>query len=395
MSDLPLAVSLLLFVGALVGHGALLTASHNYWYGKPLARRVTDVIQLFHGLGVALAPLVLWWVGGWRPETALDFSPDHPGRLLLSLYLCLCWLVGFVGLPLDTLRRLWRGTPAVQVREATTVVNVEKHLGYKPTGDGKYHKVARWPGNQVFEVAFVERELRLPRLPPALDGLTVLHLTDLHWCGTPDRFFFEHVLDRCRELTPDVVAFTGDLVDSLPHHRWIAPILGRLRWAHAGLAIMGNHDLWYRPEGVRRRLKRLGWQVISNGWLALEVRGEPVVVIGHEGPWLGGKPDLQGCPEGPFRLCLSHTPDNMGWARQQAIDLMLSGHVHGGQIRLPLFGPIVMPSTHGRWYDRGVFHEGQTVLHVSSGLAGKHPLRYGCRPEVVLLTLRSAERPNS
>jgi predicted MPP superfamily phosphohydrolase len=112
------------------------------------------------------------------------------------------------------------------------------------------------------------------------------------------------------------------------------------------------------------------------------------VVIGHEGPWLRPAPDLSDCPEGPFRLCLSHTPDNLRWARRAGIDLMLSGHVHGGQIRFPVFGSVLVPSLYGRRYDCGTFDAAPTLLHVSRGLSGEHPLRYGCRPEVTLFTLR-------
>jgi uncharacterized protein len=139
---------------------------------------------------------------------------------------------------------------------------------------------------------------------------------------------------------------------------------------------------------IRRRLRRLRMHVPGNTWQQIEVRGEPLVVIGHEGPWFHPEPDLRSCPSEPFRLCLSHTPDNIRWARRAGVDLMLSGHVHGGQIRFPLFGSVLVPSRYGRRYDCGVFDEAPTLLHVSRGLSGDHPLRYRCRPEVTLLTLR-------
>jgi predicted MPP superfamily phosphohydrolase len=130
--------------------------------------------------------------------------------------------------------------------------------------------------------------------------------------------------------------------------------------------------------------------VLGNGWEQVEVRGRPLVVIGHEGPWFEPAPDLAACPADVFRLCLSHTPDNIGWARRHGIDLMLSGHVHGGQIRFPVLGSVFVPSRFGRRYDCGMFHEPPTLLHVSRGLGGEHPLRYNCRPEVTLLVLRCA-----
>ena len=141
---------------------------------------------------------------------------------------------------------------------------------------------------------------------------------------------------------------------------------------------------------MRRRLEKLGLTVLGNGWRQVKIRGEPLVAIGHEGPWFRPGPDLKGCPEGVFRLCLSHSPDNIRWARRNGIHLMLSGHNHGGQIRLPLFGSLFVPSMYSRKYDCGLFWEPPTLLHVNRGLAGREPLRYNCRPEVTRLVLRSS-----
>ena len=252
--------------------------------------------------------------------------------------------------------------------------------------------MTRLPGNEAFQVDLAERTLCLPQMPLAWDGLTLLHLTDLHFCGCPDRAYYEHIMDLCAAWDPDLVALTGDIVDTESHYRWIVPILGRLRWRCAAFAILGNHDSYYDVPLVRRRLQKLGMQVVGNRWLQTEVRGQPLVVFGHEGPWIGSAPDLSTCPGKPFRLCLSHTPDNIAWARRQRVDLMLSGHVHGGQVRLPLIGSVVVPSRYGRRFDGGMFHLPPTVLHVSRGLGGEQPLRYNCRPEVAKLVLRRVAR---
>jgi predicted MPP superfamily phosphohydrolase len=379
---------LLLFAGACLGHLVLMIASHNWWYGLPLPRWAGDVIHLTHGLSIVAFPVAMVWAFGWDlaglPLPATEFTAAH----LVTLYVLLCVLVGFVGLPLNTLARLVRRDPTTE--KTSRVVDVVKHLGYRPVGTSKERLLTSLPYNEVFQVEFVERTICLPRLPAAWDGLTLLHLSDLHLKGTPDREFFRFVMDRCAAWQPDLVAVTGDIADSMHHMRWIVPILGRLRWRVAGLAILGNHDHWYDPPYIRRRLRRLGMHVLDNTWRQIDVRGQPLVVIGHEGPWLRPRPDLSDCPREPFRLCLSHTPDNIRWARRQGVDLMLSGHVHGGQIRFPLFGSVLVPSHHGRRYDCGVFNEPPTLLHVSRGLSGDHPLRYLCRPEVTRLTLRRA-----
>jgi predicted MPP superfamily phosphohydrolase len=267
-------------------------------------------------------------------------------------------------------------------------VDIAAELGHKPVGRGRHSFLARLPGNEIFQVDFTERTLCLPTLPTAWDGLSILHLSDLHLCGTPDRPFYEEVLQRCAGWKADLVALTGDVVDGPEYRGWIVPLLGRLRWRVAGFAILGNHDCWHEPPLIRKQLERAGLRVVGNTWEQMMVRGEPLAVIGHEGPWFRPEPDLTDCPQDVFRLCLSHTPDNVFWGRRHAVDLMLSGHNHGGQVRLPLLGSVLVPSRYGRRFDCGLFEQGPTVLHVSRGLGGSHPLRFNCRPEVTRLVLR-------
>jgi predicted MPP superfamily phosphohydrolase len=386
-SDLILHPSSFLLGLAALGHLVLVVGSHNWWYGQPLGKRLGDVLHFLHGALVVAFPLALYLAWGWRLQGLFDLSSAPAGQLLVAGYVGVCLLAAGVLLPAVTVRRLLRREPVLEA--CSEVVDVARALGRRPEGSSRERLLTRLPGNQVFQVELAQRVLCPARLPPAWDGLTVLHLSDLHLNGTPDRDYFRFVMDRCAAWQPDLVALTGDVADSWEHMRWVVPVLGRLRWRVAAFAILGNHDFWYDPAFIRRRLARVGMGVLGNGWAQVEVRGQPLVVIGHEGPWAKPAPDLAGCPEGPFRLCLSHTPDNIAWARRAGVDLMLSGHVHGGQIRVPPFGSILVPSVYGRRYDCGTFAEGPTLLHVSRGLSGEHPLRFGCRPEVTLLTLRS------
>ena len=377
---------LLLFAAACLGHLVLMVGSHNWWYGLPMPRWMTDIFHLLHGALVLAFPPLLVWAAGWDLSGLFDFGTV--GGAALAAYVVACWGAAFVLLPLVTARRLLRPRPAAFGKEQSEVVDLFKQLRVGATGRGRKRLEALLPFNEVLQVEYVERTLHLPRLPAAWDGLTVLHLSDLHLCGTPDRAWFRVVMDRCAAWEPDVVAVTGDLADGQDYIHWIVPVLGRLRWKAAAFAILGNHDSWYAPEMVRRRLRRLGMHVLGNGWKQIAVRGEPLVALGQESPWFHPAPDLSACPAGPFRLCLSHTPDNIRWARRAGVDLMLSGHVHGGQIRMPVIGSILVPSRYGRRYDCGVFDEAPTVLHVSRGLGGDHAVRFLCRPEATRLILR-------
>ena len=119
-----------------------------------------------------------------------------------------------------------------------------------------------------------------------------------------------------------------------------------------------------------------------------------MVVAGVESPWFPGMPDLSTTPTGVFRLVLSHSPDHFAWASRQGVDLILAGHVHGGQVCIPGFGPLVIPSKYGRSLDRGWFQAGKTLMSVNKGLGGTHPLRWNCRPEVMRITLQYLPPPH-
>jgi predicted MPP superfamily phosphohydrolase len=103
---------------------------------------------------------------------------------------------------------------------------------------------------------------------------------------------------------------------------------------------------------------------------------------------MGRLPDMAAAPADSFRLLLSHTPDNAHWAAANGFDLMVAGHNHGGQVRLPLIGPVFMPSRYGCRFDMGAFQIGGTLVHVSRGISGKHPYRFRCRPELTKIVLK-------
>lgn len=387
-----IGLSLFLFAAACLGHLILLILGHNLLYGFVTHPLLSDVSRGLQGLVMVAAVPAYWYFWGFDGLALLQFETAPPWQQVPLAYVALCWLTALVLFPAVTLQRLLRKPPAVLAEERVRVLDVAKELGQPPIGNGRRSIYPHLPGNELYQIELIERTLRLPRLPPAWDGLTIVQVTDLHMHGCPDRDYFRFVMDRCAEWEPDLVAVTGDIVDSKRHHRWVVPVLGRLRWKVAAFAILGNHDAWHEPGLTRRRLRRIGMRVLGNTWEQIQVRGQPLVVIGQETPWYTPEPDLTSCPPDTFRLCLSHTPDHVGWARRNGVDLMLSGHVHGGQVRLPVVGSVFVPSCYSRRYDMGVFDEAPTVLHVSKGMSGEQPWRYRCRPEVVRLTLRCGER---
>lgn len=378
------------YVAAWVGHAYLWTGLLNNLYGRPLPKRFLKPWRLFTGLVILGYPLVWFGVihlGSLNPRWATVWA------WTLGLeYLVVCGFTGAFWLPFVSLARGNPWEPAV-VAEKSETLDLWKQLGPAAIGDGKYRHIARLPFNDVFRVEFTDLTLAVPDLPAGWDGLRIDFLSDLHFCGTPSRAFFDAVMDKLTAgPPPDLVVLGGDFVDTDAHHAWLAPVLGRLTATEGKYAIVGNHDKHHQPDRVRAELVAAGYTVLGNGWQEATIRGERCVLIGHEGPWFRPAPDLKAAPDDCFRLCISHTPDNFYWGVENRIGLMLCGHVHGGQIRLPLIGSIFVPSVYGRRFDQGVFESEGMVMAVGRGLSGKEPLRFRCRPQVLRLTL-TAGRP--
>ena len=373
---------------AWVGHAAILTAALNYLYGCPIPKWFLRHYRTATGLAIVGFPLLVWSMR-LEVNSSNEVVASNWWSTFAALYLVFCLLFGGVVFPAVTIYRLLRRTPAAVLAERTEAVDFGKLLGPAAVGDGKWAWAARLPLNDCFTVDFTELTLAVRGLPPGWDGLTIQLLSDLHFYGSPGRAFFEAVLDRVAALPrPDLVVLAGDYLDTDRRHEWIVPLLGRLAAGQGKFAILGNHDQHHHPDRVRSELIAAGYTVLDNTWKEVTVRGERAIVVGHEGPWFRPPPDLTNAPEGPFRLCVSHTPDNFYWGQRHGVGLMLCGHVHGGQIRVPVVGSIFVPSVYGRRFDMGVFDSPRTLMVVNRGLSGKEPLRFRCHAQVMRLTLK-------
>jgi predicted MPP superfamily phosphohydrolase len=203
---------------------------------------------------------------------------------------------------------------------------------------------------------------------------------------------------------PQVVAITGDILDFDSQLQWLPNVLEPLAAVPLRLFVLGNHDLRLSDtDQLRRIMVELGWIDLGRTGTLLSEEPVPIAWWGDERPWyppaeaLGSdsgmvedQPPREALPAGRLRVGLAHTPDRFPWARRQRLDLLLAGHTHGGQIRLPGIGPLVAPSWYGSRWASGVFHWAPTVMHVSRGLSGVHPVRLRCSPEVSLLRLEAS-----
>lgn len=248
-----------------------------------------------------------------------------------------------------------------------------------------------WEAGQV-GVTRVEVPLR--HLPPDLDGLSVVHLSDVHYGMLHENGRLSDLVRRVNELKPDMVVFTGDLVDAaVSHMEEMAGPLSALKARYGLFAVMGNHEFFAGASRAEAIMKQAGIQVLRN-----EVRVLPggLQVLGIDDPAVarsgGALPDfewlIQGLDPGKPSILLYHQPLRFEEVAAGKVGLQLSGHIHGPQL-LPMV-PLVK-----LFYSRmqGLFHLEDSYLYISRGVGtGGPPMRLGSPPEIVHITLRSPEK---
>ena len=364
---------------ALLGHGALWVELVNRLHGLGWNRKLIDALTLACGLACAGVPILAVALLMTRGA-----APPAPASLVAYAWLSIAVLAIVVltriGLHWDPQR-----DPQTTKTGVATIDVLQTH-GAAATRDATLHRLATLPGNTLLRPQLESLTIPLERLPPALAGLKIAHLTDLHMSGRVTKPYFVELVNRVNEWRPDLVCITGDIIEHAPQIDWIDDTLGKLRTTPMGpYFILGNHDKKIDHDAVRRRLGEQGMIDVGKNRALAEYRGERFVICGDERPWFGAEPSLTGYES--LALCLSHTPDRFGWAVRQGVDLVLAGHNHGGQVCFPPFGPLLCPSVHGVRYAAGTFRRGRTVMHVGRGSGSLFPLRYACPPEVALITL--------
>lgn len=247
----------------------------------------------------------------------------------------------------------------------------------------------------------VRKDLSLRRWPAKLDGFTIVVLSDFHY----DPHFSIHPLHASigmvNHLRPDLVVLTGDFVTSptiggdpekaASAAEPCARLLRQMYSRHGLWAVMGNHDYATDPERVTSALQAEGVRCLANQSVAIERDGSRF--------WLAGVNDvlydaadlpktLSHVPSDEPTVLLAHEPDYADVVARHPVDLQLSGHSHGGQVRLPWLGPLYLPDL-ARKYVWGLYRVGNLTLYTNPGLGTiTLPVRWNCPPEITLLTLR-------
>ncbi len=255
-------------------------------------------------------------------------------------------------------------------------------------------QVARAAFAEPYQLAVERHAVALKRLPQALDGLRVVHLSDIHHSPFTGREQVERAVEVANSLQPDIIALTGDYIS---HEReYVQPcaeMLGRLRARKGVYAVLGNHDNWVDAELITDLFQLAGIRVLNNEGMRFEDKGASFWLAGVNDTMVGLEDlplALAGSSEDELKLLLAHNPIILRRAARAGVDLVLAGHTHGGQVTWRS-----ERSASGRVRRRilrGLGRRGNTQIYVTRGLGTVVlPVRYGCPPEVSLLQLRCAE----
>lgn len=262
---------------------------------------------------------------------------------------------------------------------------------------------ARWV--EPFWPRLVRQEMDLPNLPPAFVGYRIVQVSDLHCDREVPYRYLERQLRRCVELKPDLIVVTGDfLTRGKPWLIQVAEWLFEHVSARDGvLAVLGNHDYhdYYHPRPGTERpwgqiaidltaaLQRSGVRVLRNTRHEIKRGDARLTVVGVEdlrSGYYSPRRAFAGLDPDTPCIALTHNPDAIADLKDRPCDWVLCGHTHGGQVRIPFFGPLYIPN-HSMDYDSGLFDVEGTRLYVNHGLGYLKQVRFNCRPEITEFTL--------
>lgn len=248
------------------------------------------------------------------------------------------------------------------------------------------------------------------RLHPDLHGFKIVQLADFHLYPFTQRELVQQAVTLTNTLEPDIVCLVGDFVYHEAEAIFdLAPLLAQLNPKYGIYAVFGNHDLWTNQDVIEHGMREAGLTIMKNEGALLTVGAAAIYIAGLEDGWRGqmispiswwktlpenwqGYPDLNlaldSLPDEVPCVLLMHEPDLADtYSLDGRVTLQLSGHTHGGQVRLPGVGAVILPDM-GRKYDQGLYKINNMWLYTTRGVGTSAlPVRLNCPPEITELTL--------
>lgn len=358
-------------------------------------------IRHLHDAGLLLFPPFIVWIAGLADHGLLRGGTFAELPSSVQIILIVAWS-GVIPLAWSVIRYQLSCPPTELLSVESTVVDAlavapDEETRQRIRGD-RDSKFLKFPANEIFHLDINRKRIKLAKRSGAMptfptDALRLAHFSDVHLLGTPGPGYLEFVTDRLADFRPDVFLFTGDLLDRDDLLPQAERAFQQLLDVAPGYFVLGNHDWHLDHERIRDCLKSVGWQSLAGGSQAITIRDWKVLLAGTELPWMGQNPDVPPRGDEHLRIMLSHTPDQRNFCTDNNFDLMTCGHNHGGQVVLPVIGPVYSPSIYGVKYAGGMYRHEQLLMHVSRGTGAKDLLRWRCPPEVTLLEIEFAGTP--
>jgi uncharacterized protein len=235
-----------------------------------------------------------------------------------------------------------------------------------------------------------------PLIPKSFDGIKIVQFSDTHIGHFYDLKQLKRVVHKINELKPDIVVFTGDLMDEpnkYPFTKHIIPILSTIQAPLGKFSIYGNHDHGgYGTDIYLDIMNKSGFRTLVNEHTFIKLVDNSKIAIAGLDDMMLGKPNFtamtKNIPPNTYTIALLHEPDGANLTSAYSVHLQLSGHSHGGQIQVPFFGPLVTPPLAAQYYE-GFYQIDNLTLYVNRGLGTtRMPFRFLSVPELTVFTLR-------
>ena len=253
--------------------------------------------------------------------------------------------------------------------------------------------VARNAINEANSLTVENVVIRLKRLPKNLDGFRIVHLSDIHHSPFTNLGHISRAVEISNRLQPDMFVLTGDYVSH--EADYIAPmarVLGRLASEFGTFACLGNHDHWTDAEAVTKSLRAAKIKVLNNEGFRFQAKNAAFWLAGVD-DYMVGQTDLRSALRGSFpdemKMLLAHNPKVLYRAARLGVDVMFSGHTHGGQVKIRDDEKRILPRR-GK-FASGLYRRRETQVYITRGIGTVVlPVRYGCPPEISLIRLQCA-----
>jgi predicted MPP superfamily phosphohydrolase len=253
----------------------------------------------------------------------------------------------------------------------------------------------------------VRISISLPRLPEVFHGFRIAQICDIHFGPYMGKTHLAHAVRLALAFKPDLTILTGDFVTGsrIPDNQLkaaekavpCAEVLQQLTGAQV-VSVLGNHDHWTDPDFVTNALDSHGLHTLRNRSVPVERSGQRIWIVGVDDVYEDANDlprALEGIPPNEVKIVAVHEPDFADVTAQHSIDLQLSGHSHGGQVRIPGYGAPILPPL-ARKYPIGLRRIQNLQLYTNRGLGVVNPpVRFNCPPEVTLITLVGRQTPSS